>query len=147
MDVKGYFIIPSEADWPETSWGHKTPLKSLCLETGKGRKFIVIVPQSQEKESERIKMNEGHCSLYSWSTSLALCSWAYTVNWRWRQSSILDDSLGYFCFPPEEKGQSIENNGAVISQGFLFTIQTSLNDTPAILNIIGTMSTTLFQQL
>lgn len=48
MGTKGYFIT-SGADWLETSRSHKTSLKSLCLEIGKGREFIIIVLQSHKK--------------------------------------------------------------------------------------------------
>lgn len=50
--VKGYSIITSGAGWTETSRSHKTSLKSLCLEIGKGGEFIIIVPQSQKKKKE-----------------------------------------------------------------------------------------------
>lgn len=99
--VKAYSIITSGADGSETSWSHKTHLKSLCLEIGKGGEFIIIVPQSQKK---RVKMSEGHRSLYSWSTYLSLCSCAYIVNRSWKQRCILDDFLLLLSFSPRGEG-------------------------------------------
>ena len=64
MGIKGFFITTSGADWLEISQSHKTPLKSLCLEIGKGREFIIIVPRSHKKR-ERVEENEGHRPLYS----------------------------------------------------------------------------------
>lgn len=52
MGIKGYFITASGADWLETSRSHKTLLKSLRLEIGKGGEFIIIVPQSHQKKRE-----------------------------------------------------------------------------------------------
>lgn len=136
MGIKGFFITTSGADWLEISQSHKTPLKSLCLEIGKGREFIIIVPQSHKKR-ERVEVNEGHRPLYSWSTYLSLFL-ASTVNCSWKQEEHTRWFSGVtFIFPKRRRDSPFKTTELLYHSASCLKFKHHWEHAPTELNVTG----------
>lgn len=138
--VKGYSIITSGADGSETSWSHKTPLKSLCLEIGKRGEFIIIVPQLPKKESKNEWRSPFPLQLIDLPFSLFLCRHSKSkleteVHTRWF-------SVVTFIFPKRRRSSPFKTTELLYSC-LKFKRHWKLQHK---LNITGVVRTTLSQK-
>lgn len=137
MGIKGFFITTSGADWLEISQSHKTPLKSLCLETGKGKRIYYYCPSVTQKkrESRSEWRSPSPLQLIDLPLSLFLAS---TVNCSWKQEEHTRWFSGVtFIFPKRRRDSPFKTTELLYHRASCLKFKRHWEHAPTELNIIG----------